>query len=172
MNDEFLACRILTAKAIMGIGLIYYYYRILFIFLPISPKLGPMMIRLRCMVNKFIRILLFFFILNIQICIKIMDDFFTFIQLFVIFMISSGVAITAVLYPHYPLGVDLFVKAFVFRGLMALFSSEMADLKNQHQSCSINATNPTESEYACLRLSHGLSFQCKKKKKQQQLFLK
>lgn len=45
-----LACQILTAKAILGIGLIYYYYRILFIFLPISPKLGPMMIRLRCMV--------------------------------------------------------------------------------------------------------------------------
>ncbi len=92
-----------------------------------------------------------------------MDDFFTFLQLFVIFMISSGVAITAVLYPHYPLGIDLFTKAFVFRGLMALFSSEMADLKNQHQSCSINATSQTESEYACLRLSRGLSFKCKRK---------
>ncbi|CAF2034690.1 unnamed protein product [Rotaria magnacalcarata] len=134
---NFGTCQVLTAKAILGIGLIYYYYRILFIFLPISPKLGPMMIRLRCM---------------------IMDDFFTFLQLFVIFMISSGVAITAVLYPHYPLGLDLFTKAFVFRGLMALFSSEMSDLKNQHQSCSINATGQTESEYACLRLSHGLSF--------------
>ena len=53
MNLCGLACRILTAKAILGIGLIYYYYRILFIFLPISPKLGPMMIRLRCMVNQF-----------------------------------------------------------------------------------------------------------------------
>jgi hypothetical protein len=90
-----------------------------------------------------------------------MDDFFTFLQLFVIFMISSGVAITAVLYPHYPLGLDLFTKAFVFRGLMALFSSEMSDLKNQHQPCSINATSQTDSEYACLRLSHGLSFKCK-----------
>jgi hypothetical protein len=90
-----------------------------------------------------------------------MDDFFTFLQLFVIFMISSGVAITAVLYPHYPLGLDLFTKAFVFRGLMALFSSEMGDLKSQHQACSMNATSQTESEYACLRLSHGLSFKCK-----------
>lgn len=91
-----------------------------------------------------------------------MDDFFTFLQLFVIFMISSGVAITAVLYPHYPLGIDLFTKAFVFRGLMALFSSEMSDLKNHHQYCAINATSKSESEYACLRLSHGLSFQCKR----------
>ena len=45
-----LACQILTAKAILGLGLIYYYYRILFIFLPISEKLGPMMIRIRYMV--------------------------------------------------------------------------------------------------------------------------
>jgi hypothetical protein len=44
---------------------------------------------------------------------------------------------------------------------MALFSSEMADLKNHHQACTINATSQTESEYACLRLSHGLSFKCK-----------
>lgn len=57
---EFLACQILTAKAILGIGLIYYYYRILFIFLPISPKLGPMMIRLRCMVNTLISIIRLF----------------------------------------------------------------------------------------------------------------
>ncbi|CAF0831896.1 unnamed protein product [Rotaria sp. Silwood1] len=134
---NFGTCQVLTAKAILGVGLIYYYYRILFIYLPISPKLGPMMIRLRCM---------------------IMDDFLTFLQLFVIFMISSGVAITAVVYPHYPLGLDLFTKAFVFRGLMALFSNEMSDLKSSTQACSINATGETESEYACLRLSHGLSF--------------
>ncbi|CAF4043406.1 unnamed protein product [Rotaria magnacalcarata] len=134
---NFGTCQILTAKAILGVGLIYYYYRILFIFLPISPTLGPMMIRLRCM---------------------IMDDFFTFLQLFVIFMISSGVAITAVLYPHYPLSLELITKAFVFRGLMALFSGEMSDLKSQHQSCTINATSQIEKEYACMRLSHGLSF--------------
>ncbi|CAF5000065.1 unnamed protein product [Rotaria sp. Silwood1] len=73
-------------------------------------------------------------------------------------MISSGVAITAVLYPHYPLGLDLFTKAFVFRGLMALFTGDMADLKNQHQSCSINATSDIDRKYACLRLSHGPSF--------------
>ncbi|CAF5185025.1 unnamed protein product, partial [Rotaria magnacalcarata] len=34
---NFGTCQILTAKAILGVGLIYYYYRILFIFLPISP---------------------------------------------------------------------------------------------------------------------------------------
>ena len=77
-------------------------------------------------------------------------------------MISSGVAITAILYPHFPLGLDLFSKAFVFRGLMALFSSHMVDFKRQRRSCTINATGHIESEYACLRLSNGLSFKCKK----------
>ncbi len=61
----YIACQILTAKAILGVGLIYYYYRILFIFLPISPKLGPMMIRLRCMV--IISFLVFFIIKKIVI---------------------------------------------------------------------------------------------------------
>ncbi|CAF0794665.1 unnamed protein product [Didymodactylos carnosus] len=134
---NFGTCRVLTAKSVLALGLIYYFYRILFIFLPISPKLGPMMIRLRCM---------------------IMDDFITFLQLFVIFMISSGVAITAVLYPHFPLSLELFIKAFVFRGLMALFTSDTQDLKHSHSHCTINATSSAESEYACLRLSHGLSF--------------
>ena len=78
-----------------------------------------------------------------------MDDFFTFFQLFVIFMISSGVAITAVLYPHYPLGLDLFTKAFVFRGLMALFSSEMADLKNA-TSIMFNKCNKSNRKRICL----------------------
>ena len=90
-----------------------------------------------------------------------MHDFVTFLQLFVIFMISSGVAITAVLYPHHPLGLDLFGKAFVFRGLMALFSSEMRDFKSQRRSCSINGTGFNDSEHTCLRLSNGLSFNCR-----------
>jgi len=47
------ACQILTAKSILGLGLIYYYYRILFVFLPISAKFGPMMIRLQYMVRFF-----------------------------------------------------------------------------------------------------------------------
>ncbi|CAF1368592.1 unnamed protein product [Rotaria sordida] len=134
---HFGTCQVVTSKAILGVGLIYYYCRLLFIFLPISPILGPLMIRLRYMIT---------------------DDFFTFLKLFMIFMISSGVAITAVLYPHHPLNLDLFSKAFVFRGFMALFISDLADLKHQRGPCSINATAQTERKYACLRLSHGLSF--------------
>jgi hypothetical protein len=89
-----------------------------------------------------------------------MDDFVTFLQLFAIFLISSGAAITAVLYPHHPLDWNLFSKAFVFRGLMALFSSEMTDLKKQNRPCSINATDKADREYSCFRLSYGSSFKC------------
>ena len=73
-------------------------------------------------------------------------------------MISSGVAITAVLYPHHPLGWELFSKAFFFRGLMALFVSDLTDFKHARQPCTINATTDSEKKYACLRLSQ--SFQC------------
>ncbi|CAF3628955.1 unnamed protein product [Rotaria sp. Silwood1] len=134
---NFGTCQVLAAKAILGVGLLYYYYRLLIIFLPISSTLGPLMIRLRYM---------------------IMDDFVKFLQLFVIFMISSGVAITAVLYPHHPFNSELFSKAFIFRGLMALFTNDMTDLKSSRGPCSINATTQTERQYVCHRLSHGLSF--------------
>ena len=73
-------------------------------------------------------------------------------------MISSGVAITAVLFPHHPLGWELFSKAIIFRGLMALFTSDIYDLKNAHEHCTINATSDTEKKSACWRLSH--SFRC------------
>jgi hypothetical protein len=74
-------------------------------------------------------------------------------------MISSGVAITAVLYPHHPLDWEIFSKAIIFRGLMALFITDLYDLKNERRDCAINATTDTERKYACLRLSH--SFRCK-----------
>lgn len=62
----FLACKILTAKAILSFGLIYYYYRIMFIFLPISATLGPMMIRLQYMVSFFLIFLTLLFNIKIR----------------------------------------------------------------------------------------------------------
>jgi hypothetical protein len=73
-------------------------------------------------------------------------------------MVSSGVAITAVLYPHHPLNWDLFNRAIIFRGLMALFTSDMSDLKSANQQCTINATTATQRKDVCSHLSH--SFRC------------
>jgi hypothetical protein len=39
-----------TAKFVMSLGLLYFYYRSLGVFLPISPVLGPMMINFNTMV--------------------------------------------------------------------------------------------------------------------------
>ncbi|CAF1504882.1 unnamed protein product [Adineta ricciae] len=128
---------IAIAKAILSFGLIYYFYRVLYIYFPISSKFGPMMIRLQYM---------------------ICDDFVTFLRLFVIFMISSGVAITAVLYPHHPLNWDLFSKAILFRGLMALFTSEMSDLKTSDGTCSINRTTGDHQMSACSALSRSYRY--------------
>lgn len=40
-----------TAKFVMSLGLLYFYYRLLSVFLPISPVLGPMMINFKAMVR-------------------------------------------------------------------------------------------------------------------------
>lgn len=41
-----------TAKAILSCGLIYFFYRLLGVYLPISPTLGPMLVRMTRMVRR------------------------------------------------------------------------------------------------------------------------
>lgn len=47
--------------------------------------------------------------------------------MFLVFMISGGVTIQAILYPNYPLGIDL-VKRVLTRPLFAMFLTQIADL--------------------------------------------
>ena len=42
-----------TTKFVMSLGLLYFYYRVLIVFLPISPVLGPMLISIKRMVRLF-----------------------------------------------------------------------------------------------------------------------
>ena len=42
----------LTTKFIMSLGLLYFYYRVLVVFLPISSVLGPMLISIKRMVRE------------------------------------------------------------------------------------------------------------------------
>ncbi|KAJ8317915.1 hypothetical protein KUTeg_003006 [Tegillarca granosa] len=58
---------------------------------------------------------------------QIKYDFIAFIRMFLIFMISGGVTIQAVLYPNYPLGIDL-VKRVLTRPLFAMFLTQISDL--------------------------------------------
>jgi len=41
----------MTTKFVMSMGLLYFYYRTLSVFLPISPVLGPMLINIKRMVS-------------------------------------------------------------------------------------------------------------------------
>lgn len=56
-----------TAKFVMSLGLLYFYYRLLSVFLPISPVLGPMMINFKAMVcAKKCPTLMIFFMTSFQ----------------------------------------------------------------------------------------------------------
>lgn len=47
--------------------------------------------------------------------------------MFLVFMISGGVTIQAILYPNYPLGIDI-VKRVLTRPLFAMILTQIADL--------------------------------------------
>ncbi|XP_052825070.1 transient receptor potential cation channel subfamily M member 2 [Octopus bimaculoides] len=96
----------ITAKIVMAIGLIYFFYRLLGVYLPISPTLGPNLVRIVRMVKH---------------------DFVAFIRMFLIFLLAGGVTTQAVLYPNYPLGTQM-LKNVLTRPLFALFLTQIQDL--------------------------------------------
>ena len=67
--------------------------------------------------------------LDLKFCfvLKIKFDFVAFIRMFLIFMVSGGVTIQAILYPNYPLGADL-IKRVLTRPLFAMFLTQIGDL--------------------------------------------
>ncbi|XP_060064853.1 transient receptor potential cation channel subfamily M member-like 2 [Ylistrum balloti] len=103
----------MTTKFVMSLGLLYFYYRTLQVFLPISPVLGPMLINIRRMIKK---------------------DFLTWMRMFVIIMVSGGVTIHAVLYPNYPFTMQGIKKALI-RAFFAMFFTQIDDLEG-NDSCS------------------------------------
>ena len=67
--------------------------------------------------------------LDLKFCfvLKIKFDFVDFIRMFLIFMVSGGVTIQAILYPNYPLGTEL-LKRVLTRPLFAMFLTQIGDL--------------------------------------------
>lgn len=102
----------ITAKIVMAIGLIYFFYRLLGVYLPISPTLGPNLVRIVRMVKH---------------------DFVAFIRMFLIFLFAGGVTTQAVLYPNYPIGIEM-LKKVLTRPLFALFLTQIQDLDG-YKSC-------------------------------------
>ncbi|XP_061181386.1 transient receptor potential cation channel subfamily M member-like 2 [Saccostrea echinata] len=113
--------RYTTAKFVMSLGLIYFYYRTMNIFFPISPILGPMMISVKRMIRY---------------------DFITWFKMFLIIMVSGGIAIQATLYPNYPLS-EYGITMAISRALFAMFLTKIDDLDGGTPECTSFYDNQT-----------------------------
>ncbi|XP_042900024.1 transient receptor potential cation channel subfamily M member-like 2 isoform X2 [Parasteatoda tepidariorum] len=114
-----------TGKVILCIGLLYFFYRLIAIYLPISPTLGPLLYRVRLMVFV---------------------DFVNFMRMTLLVIISGGIVIQAVLYPDYPLSIELFRKAF-HRAWFSLFLTPIGELEGEDRC---NATKMHSEEYCII----------------------
>jgi hypothetical protein len=131
--------RIFVAKAILCVYLLYFYYRTLFIFLPISHQLGPMLVRMKLMVKH---------------------DFMIYLRLFLISMTAGGIALNAILYPFHPINYDLMKRVLLFRGFMQLFAADKLDLERSTDDCRhSNLSHRISGPYTCVNLARGADFQ-------------
>ncbi|KAG8179377.1 hypothetical protein JTE90_012073 [Oedothorax gibbosus] len=99
----------LTGKVILCIGLLYFFYRLIAVYLPISPTLGPLLYRVRLMV-----------------CV----DFVNFMRMVLLVIISGGIVLQAVLYPDYPLTAELFRQTF-HRAWFSMFLTPISELEGK-----------------------------------------
>ncbi|XP_054723861.1 protein ced-11-like [Uloborus diversus] len=95
-----------TTRVILCLGLLYFYYRIIAIYLPISPTLGPLLYRVKLMV---------------------LVDFINFMRMTILVIISGGIVIHAVMYPDYPFNIELFRRTF-HKAWFSLFMTPIDDL--------------------------------------------
>lgn len=123
-----------TARVIMCLGLLYFYYRFIWIYFPISPTLGPLLYRIRLMVT---------------------NDFYHFLRLALLFIISSGIVIHSVIYPDYPITPELFRRVF-HKAWFTLFLTPITDLEEETRCTNLyrNRTLPTDvigkyDDYTC-----------------------
>ena len=64
---------------------------------------------------------------------QIKHDLVAFIRMFMIFMIAGGVTIQAVLYPNWPLNIDM-IKRVLTRPIYAMFLTQVHDLDGGYNS--------------------------------------
>lgn len=100
-----------AARVIMCLGLLYFFYRFIWIYFPISPTLGRLLYRIRLMV---------------------VQDFMHFLRLALLFIVSGGIAIHSVIYPDYPMSMELIRRVF-HRAWFTLFFSPVNDLEGNVQ---------------------------------------
>ena len=92
------------------IGLLYFYYRLFAVHLPISPTLGPLLYRLKLMVTI---------------------DFVNFMRMAALVICSSGVVIQAITFPDtWPLDIRVFRHA-LHKAVITLFTTPVEELKGE-----------------------------------------
>lgn len=96
-------------KVILCTGLLYFYYRMFYIHLPISPTLGPLLYRFKLMVSV---------------------DFIHFMRMALILLISSGIVMQTLLYPNTELSLSMFHRAF-HRAIVSLFLTPVDELTSE-----------------------------------------
>ena len=96
-------------KLILSAGLLYFYYRLIGIYLPISPTLGPLLHRLKLMITV---------------------DFVNYMRIAALVILSNMIVMQAVLYPDNELSMEMFHKAF-HRAFFALFIAPVVELESK-----------------------------------------
>uniref|UniRef100_T1IZ08 Uncharacterized protein n=1 Tax=Strigamia maritima TaxID=126957 RepID=T1IZ08_STRMM len=96
-----------AARVVLCVGLLYFYMRLMVIYFPISPTLGPLLYRMRLMITI---------------------DFYNFIRLAMLILISSAIVIHAIMFPDYPMGKELVRRAF-HRTWFSMFLTFASDLE-------------------------------------------
>ncbi len=130
--------RIFVSKVVLCVFLIYFYYRTLFVYLPISHKLGPMLVRIKLMV---------------------VNDFLTYLRLFLIFGTAGSIALNSIIYPFHPINYELFKRVFLFRGFVQLFAADKHDLERKTDECKyMNLSHKFTKPYTCINLTDGMDF--------------
>lgn len=126
-----------TARVIMCIALLYFYFRLMLVYFPISPTLGPLLYRMKLMV---------------------MIDFMNFMRLAMLIIISSGIVIHAVIYPDYPMGKELLRRAF-HRTVFSMFLTFIADLEVNPDCPAISSKYSEEHGTEC-HMGDSPSYKC------------
>lgn len=79
-------------------------------------------------------------------------DFLTFLRMFIVFMAAGGITINAIVYPYFPLNMELLKRVFL-RAFFGLFVTEKDDLNGRDCKYTID-----ESKGVCSNVHDRITF--------------
>lgn len=87
-------------KIMIALAVLYFYYRLISVYLPISPTLGPFLYRFRLMITV---------------------DFVNYMRITTVILIANSIAIRSLQYPYEELTIDS-IKSVFHQGIVSLFT--------------------------------------------------